>query len=104
MAGGLYSCAVPGSGFLSKQAKAAVLLDQRSRMDLDAKTESGREIYEVDLNHGEILRKPDVRIFAEKLSQRVARVSRSTPETAASLESQEALLVSSLGQQSWQNS
>jgi hypothetical protein len=73
-------------------------------MDLDAKTESGREIYEVDLNHGEILRKPDVRIFDEKLSQCVARVSRSTPETAASLESQEALLVSSLGQQSWQNS
>jgi thioesterase domain-containing protein len=65
-----------------------------------ARTESGVEIYEVDLNHDEILREPHVRVFGEKLSACMERASRRSAETAAaSIQNQEATLVGSSEQQ-----
>lgn len=39
------------------------------------RTESGVEIHEVDLNHLEILREPQVRVFGETLARRIAQVN-----------------------------
>ncbi len=72
--------------FVAPRFRAPVILFKRprqpfyyindSQMGWGARTESGVEIHEVDLNHMEILREPQVSIFGEELGKSMARVSR----------------------------
>ena len=91
--------------FTPTQFRAPVVLFKRpkqpfyyvtdSEMGWGARTQSGVEIHEVDLNHLEILREPHVRVFGEKLSACMARVSRHTIEATPAADNPEAALVRS---------
>jgi amino acid adenylation domain-containing protein len=60
---------------LFKRPKQPFYYIKDRQMGWGNRTESGVEIHEVDFHHSEILREPHVRIFAEKLAERVARIS-----------------------------
>ena len=93
-------------GFTPKRFRAPVILFKRPKqqfyyindpeMGWGARTESQVELHEVDFHHLEILREPHVRIFGEKLAERVARVS-AAPATTENHEA--SLVTASLKQQ-----
>jgi thioesterase domain-containing protein/acyl carrier protein len=84
--------------FIPWQFRAPVVLFKRpkqpfyyvkdSQMGWGARTQSGVEIHEIEFSHLEILREPHVRIFGEKLAERIVRLSqrdlspRSVPESS----------------------
>jgi amino acid adenylation domain-containing protein len=71
-------------GFTAPRFRAPVVLFKRPKqpfyyvddplMGWGQRTQSGVEIYEVDLDHMEILREPHVRVFGETLAQRIAQI------------------------------
>jgi amino acid adenylation domain-containing protein len=72
-------------GFTPARFRAPVVLFKRPKqpfyyindpqMGWGARTQTGVQIYEVDLNHDQILREPHVAVFGEKLSACMAQVS-----------------------------
>jgi amino acid adenylation domain-containing protein len=70
-----------------------------SQMGWGARSQSGVEIHEIEFNHLEILREPHVRIFGEKLAERMLRLSQRTLTPRSIPESSEpARLITSLQQ------
>ena len=71
--------------FVARRFRAPVILFKRprqpyyyvkdSQMGWGARTISGVEIHEIEFSHLEILREPHVRIFGEKLAERMIRLS-----------------------------
>ena len=92
-------------GFTPARFRAPVVLFKRPKqpfyyvddpqMGWGARTETGVQIYEVDLNHDEILREPHVGVFGEQLSACMAQVSlRASADASTSIEHSETLATS----------
>jgi len=69
------------------------------QMGCNARTESGVEIHEVDLDHMEILHVPHVRVFGQELAECIAGLSRRAIYARAMQESsQSSVLITSIRQ------
>ena len=89
--------------FVAAQFNAPVILFKRpqqpfyyvkdSQLGWGARTRSGVEIHEVDLNHVEILREPQLRIFGDTLTEAISRLSERTLTSRATQDTSEPALV-----------
>lgn len=95
--------------FIPSQFRAPVILFKRPKqpffyvkdpqMGWGARSQSGVEIHEVEFSHLEILREPHVRIFGEKLAERMLRLNQRTLSPLSMPESSEpARLITSIQQ------
>jgi len=84
---------------LFKRPKQPFFYVKDPQMGWGARSQSGVEIHEIEFSHLEILREPHVRIFGEKLAERMLRLSQRTLTPRSIPESSEpARLITSLQQ------
>ena len=74
---------------LFKRPKQPFFYVKDSQMGWGARTQAGVEVHEVDLDHLEILREPQVHIFGEELTEYIATLSQRTQSSRAMQESSE---------------
>jgi amino acid adenylation domain-containing protein/FkbM family methyltransferase len=95
--------------FIAPRFRAPVILFKRpkqpfyyvkdAQMGWGARSQSGVEIHEIDFSHLEILREPHVRIFGEKLAERIAKLSQRASNSRSTQESSEPSVLTASVQQ-----